>query len=278
MRRFPLFPTIPRNLTHIGRIPMLLAILTAMAAGTALGHEAHPPIPNPNLTSPDILRVRYHERPPYLFSTPTGIRGSMAEEVHDIMHRAKVPFVWIPAPPKRQLKLLKQNDGRDCMVGWFKTPDRETFAVFSRTFHQDRPLVALARRNDTRLMPGMRLSTLLGDPALTLLVKGGYSYGHCLDQLMERFSPNTMSTTSMNTSMIRMIHAGRADYMLLSPDEVDGAIAATELPPSDFTTVEVTDMPPGNKRYLLFTPMTDNATIARINQAIRDLFPQIQDD
>ena len=36
-------------------------------------------------------------------------------------------------PAARQLKILKDNEGSDCAIGWFKNPERETYANYMFT-------------------------------------------------------------------------------------------------------------------------------------------------
>jgi hypothetical protein len=81
-------------------------------------------------------------------------------------------------------------------------------------------------------------------------------------------APVTMRVTVENLSMIRMIHAKRADYMFISPEEAEVAIRLSSVPPRELKLITHPDMPHGEKRYLMFSLKVEDETIHRINQYI----------
>ena len=70
-----------------------------------------------------------------LFGTVIGIIG---DRINFIFNQAEIPLAWQKSPARRQLDIIKKNDRREGAAGWFKTPERETFAKFSRAIYQDR--------------------------------------------------------------------------------------------------------------------------------------------
>lgn len=87
------------------------------------------------------------------------------------------------------MKILRDNKGCDCVVGWFKNPEREAFVKYSHAIYQDKPQTALARADNRKLQNDMTLDDLLSPPELKLLIKDSYSYGAFLDDKIVRHHP-----------------------------------------------------------------------------------------
>jgi len=217
---------------------------------------------------PDILTLHYHQRAPYYFAEGSRVAGLVAGLVDAALTSAGVPFRWEQTPPKRQLEILKADKGLHCAVGWFYTPQRATFAAFSIPVYQDRPLVAAFRKADADKIRYDSVEALLADRSLTLLVRDGYSYGQFLDEMIEHHAPPQVLAGVDTDAMLRMIVAGRADYMFLTPEELSAVALAGSLFREALASEEFADMPAGNTRYLLFNRSADYATVARVNAAI----------
>jgi hypothetical protein len=183
---------------------------------------------------------------------------------------AKVPFQWVECPSGRQIQMLKEHPGWLAALGWFRNPERETFAKFSVPLYQDRRMAVLARRDNARIEAAASVDALLRDPGLSLLVKQGYSYGEVLDGKIARFQPRSQVVTGENLNMIAMIEHRHADYMFIAPEEARAAIKASGFPEADIQVRALPRMPPGQKRYLLYSRAVDDATIARIDKYIRE--------
>jgi hypothetical protein len=69
--------------------------------------------------------------------------------------------------------------------------------------------------------------------------------------------------------MLQMIQAGRADYFFISQEEAEVLIAASGSPPKHFKYIRFIDMPKGNKRYIMFSPLIEDEIISEINTVIR---------
>ncbi|HEY89617.1 MAG TPA: amino acid ABC transporter substrate-binding protein [Thermoflexia bacterium] len=215
------------------------------------------------------ITLHYFERFPYMWKATDGIQGLTAEPVAQVFQAADIPFSWQNTPPKRQIYLLEENQGRDCLLGWFKKPSREECGAFTLPIYQDYPTVALARVTDERLISGGTVSETLSTPALTLLVKAGFSYGSFLDAQIAECAPVCITTTVGNVKMLRMLQAGRADYFFIAPEEAEGLFKDGPLPRADFKLVHFADMPPGEKRYLWCSHQVEESIIEQLNVAIR---------
>ncbi|WP_319407594.1 transporter substrate-binding domain-containing protein [uncultured Desulfosarcina sp.] len=213
--------------------------------------------------------VHYHERHPYYFSQGKGVGGIIGDRITFIFEQAGIPLAWKKTPAKRQLDIIKKNSGREGAAGWFKTPERETFAKFSRPIYQDRPTIALARADQDLIQSGLPLADTLVNRRLRLLRKDGYAYGGFIDRLIDRLHPNQTVTFADNVSMLKMIHTRRVDYLFIAQEEADNLLAEAGLPASDFKKITFTDMPEGNRRYILFSRQVEDSTIDRLNRVIQ---------
>ncbi|MFB9886359.1 substrate-binding periplasmic protein [Balneatrix alpica] len=215
------------------------------------------------------LNLLYHERPPYQFRGPLGdMQGILVAPLQKALNAAHLPYQWTLTPAKRQLEQIKENQDCSCGLGWFKNPSREGFARFSLYLYQDQAQIALARANTDQLKPNMRVEAALAS-SLRLGLRDGYSYGHFLDQLMEQLHPPRDSTATSNEQMLRKLQSGRIDYFFIAPEEASELLNRLQLSPSEFEFVYFSNMPSGEKRYLMCTQQLETVWMERLNQAIR---------
>ncbi len=213
--------------------------------------------------------IHYHERPPYYIRQGSGVGGIIGDRINFVFEQAGIPLTWQISPAKRQLRIIKKNGGREGAAGWFKTPEREAFAKFSRPIYQDRPTIALARADRELIQTGGTLAGTLADARLHLLRKDSYSYGSFIDGLLDRFQPKQTVTTADNIGMLKMIHTHRADYFFIAQEEAEDLLSRADLPAMDFKKIVFSDMPAGNLRYVLFSRQVENSTIERLDRVIR---------
>lgn len=168
------------------------------------------------------INLHYNERPPYLITVNNELTGLTSATAIAVFQKAKVPYNLTITPTARQMDLIKTNLSSDCAIGWFKNPDRESFAKFTLPIYQDRPQIALTQKKNKKIGADPRsVQSLLANKNLLILVKKGYSYGAFFDELIDKYHPTNMATVAKNTVMIRQIEESRADYMLISPEEAD---------------------------------------------------------
>lgn len=216
-----------------------------------------------------VITLHYNERPPYLVSTAHGVTGLTGNPATIAFQNANLPFVWKRTPSKRQMYILQQNQGQDCLVGWFKNPEREKYAKYTLPIYQDVPQVALTRADNNRIDAVNTVDALFSDTNLTLLVKDGYSYGDFLDRKIAEYNPTREVTTVENSGMVKMVQAKRADYFFIAPEEAEGVIQTTEFSTDDFKFVRLQDVPSGENRYILCSLQVDDSVVDRLNAAIK---------
>ena len=265
----------PDRLTMVVCTVCMVAITMALYLRTAI----YPSLPprselaarktDHNPYSGGVIIVHYHERHPYYISQGKGVGGIMGDRINFVFEQAGIPLAWQKTPAKRQLDIIKTNRGREAAAGWFKTPERQIFAKFSQPIYQDRPTIALVRADQKLIQSGGPLAEALANPRLRLLRKDGYSYGDFIDGLIDRFQPNQTITLADNVSMLKMIHTRRVDYFFIALEEADDLLTRAGLPAPDFKKITFTDMPEGNRRYVIFTRQVEDSTIERLNRIIR---------
>jgi len=220
----------------------------------------------------DRIRLHYNERPPYLITVAEGIVAGLTATPSSLAFQsAGIPFVWRNTPSKRQMHILEQNEGRDCLVGWFKNSERETFAKYTKPIYRDKPTIGLALFNNSKIATGWTLKDVLANKNIRLLTKNGYSYGKFIDNIIVDLRPNRLNVTAENTKMIRMLSADRADFMFMAEEEVDGVLKSANMLRSDFKTVNFLDTPPGSYRYILCSMKVEDYIIEKLNHWIKPI-------
>lgn len=69
-------------------------------------------------------------------------------------------------------------------------------------------------------------------------------------------------------NLMSMLKAGRFDYILLPPEEIQLLLRTSGMNPRDFEKKQLEDIPVGNKRYIIFSKDIDDETIHVINTCI----------
>lgn len=225
--------------------------------------------PLPQDSSANIITVHYHERPPYYSTGPLGVYGLCSDPAKIAFKKAGIEVRWEKTPASRQLDILKANRSRDCLIGWFKNSDREKFAKYSHFIYQDKPTIALSRADNYQIISNGSLDETFLNDKLTLLKKNGYSYGEFIDKKISELNPNQLMTDAENIGMLEMIQSGRADYFFISEEEAKDLTASSGLLKTDFKIIRFTNIPEGNKRYLLFSKRVEDEVIEKINNAIK---------
>lgn len=220
----------------------------------------------------ELITLHYNERAPYLQTLDNGdIAGLTATPAAQALRRAGIAFKWEKTPSNRQIQLLERNAGADCMVGWFKNPQRQLIGNFSLPLYQDKPTIGLALFSNINIDSGSSLEQVLQNRELRLLVKDGYSYGEHIDGLIHKLDPRRMKTTVENINMLRMIALDRADYLFIAEEEASELIRQSEFEPGDFKYIRFSDSPDGGQRHLWCSKQVSQQSLNKINQAIAEL-------
>jgi hypothetical protein len=208
------------------------------------------------------LTLHYQERPPYSATRADGgVEGLVADPASQALQQAGIPFQWTLTPSQRQIALIQSGSGLHCGVGWFKTNERAQRGQFSAMLYQDQALAALARV-DTLPATAASAHALLQDRHLRLLVKDGYSYGASFDRLIAQATRAPLRTNVDPPQMSRMLDSGRADWMIVAPEE------AAVLARRGLHLVRLSDASDGPARYLYCSADVPAAWMAGIDKAL----------
>ena len=214
------------------------------------------------------LTLHYQERAPYSTTQPDGtVAGLVATPASQALTRASVAFVWARTPSQRQLALIQEGAGLHCGIGWFRNAERAALGKFSKPLYRDRPFGALAR-DDSPLRTGQSSAEALALAGDRLLLKEGYSYGAQLDRLIaERASPPQKTSAEMQ-QMLRMLLAGRAGWIIVTPEEAQVLRQGAGTAAQGLRSVVFSDIAAGETRHLYGNRAVPDAWLARIDQAL----------
>lgn len=237
-------------------LPVGLALAVAPAWPADWGTPATP------------LQLHYQERPPYTQRNSDGsVRGLLATPVSAALTRAGIAWRWVQTPAQRQLAIVQNGSGPDCAIGWFRNAQREALGKFSRALYRDQPLAALVRRS-AALPPTSSLQELLNSTTLRLLVKDGFSYGARVDRLLQSMPAPRVSTSSETHLHTGMLLAGRADWMLVAPEEAEVLLRQAGAQADALQLVTLADMDSGSERHLYCSPAVPDTLMQRIDAAL----------
>lgn len=214
------------------------------------------------------LTIHYVERAPYAVVQANGEpAGVVATPAAEVLRKAQIPFVWAKTPVNRQFAIIKENTGRDCTLGMEQTPSRNHFAKFTEPVYISQPLVAILHPS-VQEKKGVTIRKLL--QKYSILVKENYTLGDDLTALVMK-SPKKQLTSSESIQMVQMIALDRADFMMISNDEVEYYINQGILAPKEIRLMELPDAKKRFTRRLMCSLKVDDATIQKINREIRKL-------
>jgi polar amino acid transport system substrate-binding protein len=220
----------------------------------------------------DNLKLIYEDRPPYYMTAKNGqVRGLAIDPVTAGFKKAGITSNWVVRSAKRQIADIKANREAVCSPGWFKKPEREAFAKFSNPIYQDLPQVIVARADNVHRIPHTTLEQMFKDSKLRIGAKLGYSYGAFVDKLLGQHKPATVRTAQGTGGLVRMLLGRRFDYMVAAPEEVSSLTERLGIAGSDIASVIMSDIPPGNFRYLMCSKQVSDETLRRFNEGLARL-------
>jgi len=221
------------------------------------------------------MTVMYFNRPPYYDTIDNQAQGFLVEMTRQIFDTAGIRPVFTEIPPSRIISYIKSQEKPICSIGWFKNKERESFAKFSIPIYEDKPLVILTLKLKKPLFDRHQtIKDVFSDRTLTLAKVDSFSYGVIMDEWITTYAPPVHGIQSMQSLLPKLIFNNRASYMLVAPEEISVMLKEAELDENHFIALDKPDIPPGNKRYLIFSKDVDDGIIDKINQSIQTLFPK----
>lgn len=140
------------------------------------------------------LVIGFIERPAYSWQKDGRAEGLLVDIARDILARAGTGHQFQALPPKRMLKSVQEGKEGICVLGNFITPERETYAVFIKPIHQNKPIgILIAKDRAEAFAPYKSLAELTASPVLRLGYIDGFSYGVAVDTFISRMSRQKIS-------------------------------------------------------------------------------------
>lgn len=216
----------------------------------------------------ETITVAWRDKAPYHYRENGHARGFLLLRAKHIFALAKVPARFVERPSKRIWLDFQNGKANYCSIGWYRLPEREQIAQFSRPFHVDPPHTLLVNASALALIQTHKtLTSLLADPSVTLGLVDGVSYGADLDAQIAHSANQIKRMTISPSSMVHMLAANRFHYMLV--DQADWQhLREQDDDLSQIAEYHVSDMPAGLKRFIVCSNDVTVATMARINHAI----------
>ncbi len=222
--------------------------------------------------SAQTLTVLYFKRPPYYDTIKNRADGFLVELTRQIFQKANIKPIFKEIPPSRIMRTIKTPNKKVCSIGWFKNKERQGFAKFSLPIYQNKPLVVLTTRSLQHLFERHRtIKDIFSDRLLILAKIDSFSYGAIMDEWINNYAPNIHEISSNQSLLPRLIINNRASYMLVAPEEISMMLQNAKLDEKKFISLSKPDIPPGNKRYIIFSKNVEDHLIERINQSIQAL-------
>lgn len=216
----------------------------------------------------ETIIATYHDRPPYLLQgadgAPVGLTGTPAAHA---FRQAGVAVTWRIAPTNRQLAMVKDPQQRSCAVGWFRNPERERFARFTKPIYRDKEWVLLAHAGYTP-PDDATLEQLLQSSATRILVKDNFSYGTEIDAMIARGKPTIAVTAGSQEQMLQSVSAGMVDFLFVSEEEGGYLVARNGGRGASLRLLRPRGMPRGAERHIMCGKAVPESVIERLNKAI----------
>lgn len=225
------------------------------------------------------MTIEYRDKPPYSYTEAGRPRGFLIERTSKLLKHAGIQARYVETPIRRTLQHLQANQAALCSPGLYKNPEREAYARFTLPIHRDKPHVVLAHADaaaQIRAIP--RIAQLFADASLQSGLLDGVSYGQQLDQHLAAAARPPVRAQLTPLQLARMVGARRVDYMLIDEEDLGWLRRDPEFTPLPLVRITFADMPRGELRYLACSQQVPPQTLDRLNQSIRVLVPDAQQD
>jgi len=219
------------------------------------------------------IYLHYYGHPPYLKTSHNGVYGLTATPAAEAFKAAGLHFKWKRTVTREQFPLLKANEGKDCLIGNTSTLTQgrnlaqDKYIQFTYPIYTDQPKIALSRRDNPIKVD--TLDELFSDSKKVILVKEAYSYGQYVDQMVRKNKPRRLMLAIDTAEMLLALSRRKADYMLISPEEINKNFEMAGLNLDDFDTHLLSDIPLGKQHNILCSMQVSAEDVQKLNEAIQ---------
>lgn len=218
-----------------------------------------------------VLKVYYFQRPPYyLKETDGNPKWFLIAISKMVFERTDIPFQFVSLPPKRILLHIKTAE-YCCSVGWFKEPERNSFALFSEPIYRNLPLCIVTSKAKARSFPNSPSMEQILRSGLTVGTIDGFSYGAWADSKLWAFRPPQINIPGTQENLLSMMVRGRIDYMFMAPEEARFLLRRNRNFESNLEVIRIADAPMGNRRFIMFSKAMGKVLVRRVDTAIEEV-------
>ncbi|UOF01771.1 type 2 periplasmic-binding domain-containing protein [Bdellovibrio reynosensis] len=212
------------------------------------------------------ITLHYYDRPPFMFEKNHMPTGLTADLVLQIFKDADVPYKLKKTPARRQLRILKENQGSDCSLGFKRSQERDLFAQFTLPIYLDGPWVLIS---SPRLNLSSNIETVFGNKHLLLILFSRFTYGPRIEELLMKYSPKTLTIDGEVSRIYEMVKNGRADIAVVTKEEAEYQDKAH---PGSFRIYNFPEFGPyGENRYIMCSKKVSQNTMMKLNNTIQRL-------
>lgn len=215
------------------------------------------------------ITVAWSEKPPYYYIEDGLEKGFLLAYGKTLFAAAGIEAIFVREPQKRIWSRFRTGMRNYCSIGWYHLAERTAIAQYSLPIYTDpTQMVLIAPKAVAQVQAHATLASMLADPALTLGLLDGSSYGAELDARIQRSANRKMLSNVNSVGMMQMVAADRVSYML--SDRTDwNHMRIRHRALDSVVQYEVPDVPPGLKRHIVCSRDIPAATMEKLNQAIR---------
>ena len=114
-----------------------------------------------------------------------------------------------------------------------------------------------------------RVEDVLGRADVSVLLKESVVYGPYLDAQFAAMKARPVKSYESYAKLIKLVQIGRVDLTFVPLEEAEYFVADMGYRQEDFHFIRFTDMPQGEKRYIICSMKTDDAVLQRIDAALK---------
>jgi polar amino acid transport system substrate-binding protein len=224
--------------------------------------------------SAQTITVAWRDKPPYHYTDNGVDKGPMLLRVKEVFALAGLRTHFVKEPSKRIWANFQAHVPHYCSFGWYHLDERDAWVQFSVPMQTDLPHAVIFAPDALQAYRDHgTLASLLADKTLVLGVVDGVSYGPALDAMIRGSASQVLRRTVDPITMVRMLAAGRVDFMLVDRDDWDYA-RQREPQLHQGLVRDYPDMPPGLQRFVVCSKDVAPETMARINKALETTVPR----
>lgn len=218
--------------------------------------------------------LHYFDIPPMMYTDAQGrAAGSLIERLRKVWPPALSMPPLVAAPLKRSVHDVLVGGEPVCLIGVFKTPEREAGAWFSSPIFRESPSVFVATQAAAeRLRRYPSAQALIESPGSRLLLTDGASYGPQLDAwLARRGSAGVLRVAAPPARQIRMLLRGHADFMFSDLDQATQLMKELGPTAKGLELLELPGMAEAPTRHLMCARQLDRQWLEALDEGLKGL-------